>query len=608
MKTKRSFFKSIFCIMLVISAISLFPGAHTLAEAGQTEYVIVISVDGGGASYIQNLIDSNLLPNFKRFQTEGAWTNNARNDYDYTVTLPNHVTIVTARGILGINSNGHGWISNSDPSNTPTATNYSIQNNKGSYVSGVFDVVHDNGLRTALYATKTKFSLFDHSYNNGNGALDTTGSDNGLNKIDAYVYYSSSQALTTSFITAMQTNPYNYVLVHFTDGDTYGHANGWGSTQYNNAIVAVDGYLGQIFDLVTNDPVLRGKTSIILTADHGGNGTGHSTATDPFNYNIPLYIWGPDVQATSVRDLYALNSAVRLYPGTGRPAYTDLIQPIRHAESANLALRMLSLGTIPGSTINNAQDLGVNSNPPSNGVCGSANGHTLSAPPPAADLCYIGIPSSVTGTGPWAWKCIGLYLGINASCKADYAIPIYRGISVNMAGTGVGTVTSSPSGIACTSGSGCSSSFVDGTLVRLTAIAGVTSLFSGWSNCNATDGTACLMVMSSDKTVIATFSLKQYLITVTGAGVNGGTISDGSVISATWNGSALSGTKTRTVNHGSGPYTITATAIKGVTVTWSGNCDSVSGNKTGTVTCTINAGIAAAKNVKATFSKTKGRQ
>jgi hypothetical protein len=611
MKTRRSSFRSIFCGIFIVSGICLLPSVHSQVEAGQTEYVIVISVDGGGARYVQNLIDQNLLPNFKRFQTEGVWTHNARDDYDYTVTLPNHVTIVTARGVLGVNSNGHRWTSNSDPSTTPTAMDYSIQNKKGSYVYSVFDVVHDNGLRTGLYATKTKFSLFDHSYNNGNGAPDTTGSDNGVNKIDSYVYTSNSQTLTTSFIAAMQTNPYNYALVHFTDGDTYGHSSGWGSVQYNNALIAVDGYLGQIFNLVASDSVLHGKTSIILTADHGGTGTDHSDKTNPLNYTIPVYIWGPDVQATEERDLYALNSTVRLSPGTARPAYTAAVQPIRNGDSANLALRMLSLDVIPDSTINNAQDLGVNSHPPVNGVCGSANGQTLSDTP-TANLCDSGTESAVTGTGPWTWNCIGRYLGINTSCSADYSIPIYRGIRVTTAGAGVGTVTSSPSGIACTSGSGsgCSSSFADGTSVQLTAVADSKSLFSEWTDCPASVGSTCLMVMDSDKAVVATFPLKkQYSITVTAAGVNGGRVSDGSTINATWNGFVLSGTSTRTVEEGTGPYTITATANKGLTVTWSGDCGSTSGNGTGTARCTIGAGIASAKSITATFSrKTKSRR
>ena len=367
MRSLRSLFTTLLRFTLVTVSIVLLIGTYTPAASGQTAYVIVISVDGGGASYIQNLIDLDLLPNFERFQTEGAWTNNARNDHDYMITLPNHVAMVTSRAVLGDGESGHLWTGNVDPSDTPSAANYSIQNNKGMYVPGVFDVAHDNGLRTALYATKTKFSLFDHSYNNGNGAHDTTGPDNGLNKIDTYVYNSNSLSLTTSFTTAMEANPFNYVLVHYADSDTYGHASGWGSTPYNNALIAVDGYIGSIFDLITSNSVLQGKTAIILTADHGGNGTNHGDNNDPLNYTIPFYVWGPDVEAGA--DLYDLNSTLRLNPHTGLPAYTDSVQPIRNSESANLSLKMLDLNAIPGSTFNEAQDLSINSNPPVPDIC-----------------------------------------------------------------------------------------------------------------------------------------------------------------------------------------------------------------------------------------------
>ncbi len=39
-------------------------------------------------------------PNFKRFEDEGAWTINARADYSFTNTLPNHTTILTGRPVL----------------------------------------------------------------------------------------------------------------------------------------------------------------------------------------------------------------------------------------------------------------------------------------------------------------------------------------------------------------------------------------------------------------------------------------------------------------------------------------------------------------------------
>jgi len=69
-----------------------------------------------------------------------------------------------------------------------------------------------------------------------------------------------------------------------------------GSPAYNAASLAVDGYLGSIFNIVDTAAALRDKTVIILTADHGGNGKNHSTATDPCNYTIPFFVWGPKYQ------------------------------------------------------------------------------------------------------------------------------------------------------------------------------------------------------------------------------------------------------------------------------------------------------------------------
>lgn len=51
------------------------------------------------------------------------------------------------------------------------------------------------------------------------------------------------------------------------------------------------------------------------------------------------------------------------------------------------------------------------------GVCGSA-GKTGSDQMPSNDLCTAGYASAVTGDGPWNWTCSGLYGGNPASCSA----------------------------------------------------------------------------------------------------------------------------------------------------------------------------------------------
>src|SRR5687768_7844085 len=98
---------------------TLILGAALSATAARgAEHVIHISVDGLRPDFLQNLINAGNAPNFKRFQTEGAWTNNARTDYTHTITLPNHTSMVTGRPVSQPagrpNTLHHGWVTNID--------------------------------------------------------------------------------------------------------------------------------------------------------------------------------------------------------------------------------------------------------------------------------------------------------------------------------------------------------------------------------------------------------------------------------------------------------------------------------------------------------------
>lgn len=285
------------------------------ATAGQVDHVIHISVDGLRPDAITALGPSN-LPNFYRLRTEGAFTDNARTDYDHTDTLPNHTTQLTGRGVLG--AAGHNWTENTDPPAGAT-----LASNKGAYVAGVFDVAHDHGLRTGEFASKSKFSLFDVSWNASNGAPDALPPDNGRDKIDSYINDSDTADLVNLLVASLQTQALHYVFLHLADPDTTGHASGWDPTPgsaYCNTVKTIDTRLGLIFSQVTTNPQYAGRTAILLTTDHGGSGTGHGTPSVAANYTIPFYVWGPGVMAGA--PLYVLNPTNRLDPGTGRPTYS----------------------------------------------------------------------------------------------------------------------------------------------------------------------------------------------------------------------------------------------------------------------------------------------
>lgn len=336
--------------------------ADALAAVG---HVVHVSVDGVNASTLEGLMDANAggaFDNWNRLRDEGVHTFNARTDYTHTVTIPNHVTMVTGRPVLRPTGQPdtvpHLYTNNGTPG--PTDTLHATQPYV-SYVSSTFDVAHDAGRSTALYASKSKFAIFEQTYNDA-------GSPGA--KIDDYSFAASRHFdpaiddawdLHGDFLVAMAANDYDYAFLHYTDPDKAGHQYGWASANYDATLAHVDGYLGDLLDLVENDPGLAGDTVLIVVVDHGGGGAGqpytHTDPTQPAHYTVPFFVWGPGVAPG--RDLYSLNAASRTDPGAGRPDYDAVGQPIRNGDGGNLALDLLGLSAIPGSTINASQDLRV---------------------------------------------------------------------------------------------------------------------------------------------------------------------------------------------------------------------------------------------------------
>jgi aryl-phospho-beta-D-glucosidase BglC (GH1 family) len=76
-------------------------------------------------------------------------------------------------------------------------------------------------------------------------------------------------------------------------------------------------------------------------------------------------------------------------------------------------------------------------------------------------------------------------------------------LQVARAGTGSGTVTSSPTGLNC--GSTCITNYASGTSVTLTAAAAAGSTFAGWSGACTGTG-ACTVPMTAARAVTATFN------------------------------------------------------------------------------------------------------
>jgi hypothetical protein len=196
----------------------------------------------------------------------------------------------------------------------------------------------------------------------------------------------------------------------------------------------------------------------------------------------------------------------------------------------------------------------------------------------------------------WSGACSGTgtcTVTMNSDQVVDAQFMRKVWVAVGKGGTGTGTVTSSPAGIAC--GTTCSAFFTEGQTVTLHAAADAGSVFAGWSGACTGLGDCVLTALSPpDKAVTATFNLSppgSYRLTVTKSGTGSGTVNStpsGISCGATCSATFATGTQ----------VTLTAAADSdSVFDGWSGACS-------GTGNCVVT--MSADKTVTASFTKSSG--
>lgn len=112
-------------------------------------------------------------------------------------------------------------------------------------------------------------------------------------------------------------------------------------------------------------------------------------------------------------------------------------------------------------------------------------------------------------------------------------------LNVTKVGNGSGSISSS-SGISCggtvtsinvpfiitsgASGTICSQALTPNAVITLVAAPDNGSIFNGWSGCDNLNGNTCTTLMTSDKTVTATFTKQSFLLTVVNANPTQGVV------------------------------------------------------------------------------------
>ena len=131
--------------------------------------------------------------------------------------------------------------------------------------------------------------------------------------------------------------------------------------------------------------------------------------------------------------------------------------------------------------------------------------------PPSTQVTLSETPGANYYFGGWSGACSGM-----ATCSVSMTVPesvvaaFTSGdvLTVTTSGSGAGTVTSSPAGINCTTGSttGCTAAFPPNTAVTLNETTTPPNVFSGWSGaCTGTAG-CNLTLTAPTNAVTATFA------------------------------------------------------------------------------------------------------
>src|SRR5216117_3643829 len=303
-----------------------------------------------------------------------------------------------------------------------------------------------------------------------------------------------------------------------------------------------------------------GVTQVTWTNSAGGSGT--ATGTTSWTASGIVLQPGTNVLTVTATDA-AGNTATDTLTVTFTPTF---------------ALTVSKAGTGTGTVT--SSPAGINCGATCSASFTNGTAVTLTAAPAAGSIFsgWSGVGCSGTGS------CV-VTVSAATTVTATFSLPSFA-LTVSKAGTGSGTVTSSPAGITC--GATCAASFTSGTAVALTAAPAAGSTFGGWSGGGCSGTGSCVVTVSAATTVTATFTLQSFTLTVTPAGTGSGTVTSSPVginCGATCSVSFASGTA----------VTLTAAPAAGSTFTgWSG------GGCSGTGTCTVT--LSAATTVTATFA------
>jgi hypothetical protein len=240
-----------------------------------------------------------------------------------------------------------------------------------------------------------------------------------------------------------------------------------------------------------------------LTVTKSGTGIGTVTSS-PAGINCGStcsyqFIFGTNVTLTATPDS---GSAFGGWSGDVTDSSSTIIVTMDSNKSVTSTFNVLYTLTVTKSGIGavtvTSSPAGIDCGPTCSYQFASGTNVILTATSDSG-LLFGGWSGDATGTS----TTIIITMNSNKSVTATFNI-LYT-LVVMKAGSGTGTVISSPAGIDC--GSTCSYQFVSGTNVTLTAISDLGSLFDGWSGDATGNSSTVTVIMNSNKNITTIFKI-----------------------------------------------------------------------------------------------------
>ena len=227
------------------------------------ERVVLIGVDGAGAFFKE--ADT---PNIDRIFENGAVT------YEMQASTPSISAQCWGSMLLGVTPEVH------------RLTNSIVGSNEydgGDEFPSIFKVVRDQYPDAVLASFCNWNPINVGIIENGIGVDKRSGSDAEVTR------------LVCDFVAE---NDPKLLFVQFDEVDGAGHGTGYGTQRHLDQITTSDGYIGQIYDAYEARGFLE-ETLFIVTADHGGSGTGHGGDT-PGEMNVMYAAVGKSIEKGNI--------------------------------------------------------------------------------------------------------------------------------------------------------------------------------------------------------------------------------------------------------------------------------------------------------------------